>query len=151
MRNGLSSTSVDPDDAPLVAAGSDHTVAHPDLDVEAQLAPVGELAQRRADRARRALRGGRDVLDADLEADRGRPRLELLSDRVDRGVLHDRDHPRRREHGPGERAAHGGQQLALDLEVLDVLQARLDHHAIESPPETLSVWPVTKEASSEAR
>src|SRR3954451_2116809 len=143
MRNGLSSTSVDPDDAPLVAAGADHAVAHRDLDVEAQLAVVGELAQRRADRADRALRRGRDVLDADLEADGGRPRLELLPDRVDRRVLHDRDHARRRQHWPGQRAAHVGEQLALDGELLDVLEPGLQHHAIDSPPETLSVWPVT--------
>ena len=52
-------------------ADADRALALAHLDVEAELALVGDLAQRGADRARRPLGDGGDVLDADLEADGG--------------------------------------------------------------------------------
>ena len=61
----------DVDHAALVGADADRPVALGDLDVEAQLALVGDLAQARAHRAASAPSAARgDVLDADLEADR---------------------------------------------------------------------------------
>src|SRR4051794_1938526 len=92
----------DVDDATLVGADADRAPALPlafgHLDVEAELAAVDDLAQGRADRAIRSLERGRDVLDADLEADRRTPLGKAL-DRQDRGaVLHHPDHRRGREH-----------------------------------------------------
>src|SRR3954454_11086815 len=130
---------------PLVGADADRAVALADLDVEAPLALVDDLAQRRARHAPRALEGARDVLDADLEADRRLAVGELL-EREHRGsALHHPDHPGGREDLDGDRAADVGEQPALDGELL------LARHAMLIPPETLIVWPVTKDASSEAR
>src|SRR5262249_5818507 len=117
------------------------------LDVEAELALVDDLAEARADRARRALLRRAHVLDADLEADRRRRVGHLVLDEPRARPLHHRDHPRRREHLERERPADVREQVALDDEVL---HARGAHH-IDSPPLTLTVWPVTNEASSEAR
>ena len=72
----------DVDHAALVGADADRALALVDLDVEAKLAIVDDLAQGRADRAGRSLGGRGDVLDADLEADR---RLALGQVLVGRG------------------------------------------------------------------
>src|SRR6185503_11357459 len=131
----------------LVRADADRALAVAHLDVEAELAAVDDLAERRAHRQRRALRRAADVLDAHLEADRRRRVGQVLLDEARARPLHDPDHPRRREHLGRQRPADVGQQVALGDELL---LARRAHH-IDSPPLTLIVWPVTYEASSEAR
>src|SRR4051794_29313318 len=116
----------------LVGADADRAVAFEDLDVEAVLALVDDLAQGGADEAPRALDGAGDVLDADLEAD-GRLALgQLLEREHRRGPLHHADHPRRAQDLDRDRPADIGEQLPLDGELV---LAR-DRHANESPPET---------------
>src|SRR4051794_20564118 len=66
------------DHAPLVRAHAERSVALRHLDVEAQLAFVDHLAQRRADAATGALADGSDMLDAHLEADGRLPGPEVL-------------------------------------------------------------------------
>src|SRR5439155_14283665 len=61
------------DHAALVGAHADGAIALADLDVEAELAAVHDLAQRRAHGAVRALHGAGHVLHAHLEADRRIP------------------------------------------------------------------------------
>jgi hypothetical protein len=61
-----------------VGADADGAVAVPDLDVEAQLAAVDDLPQAGVDGALRAVDRRGDVLDADLEADRGLAVGEVL-------------------------------------------------------------------------
>src|SRR3954470_24721246 len=83
--------------APLVRPDADRALALEDLDVEAVLALVDDLAQRRARHAARALGRPRHVLDADLEPDGGLAVGELLEGEHRRRALHHRDHPRRRQ------------------------------------------------------
>src|SRR3954466_10629612 len=128
-----------PHHPPLVGADADRALALEDLDVEAPLALVDDLAQRRAGHAPRALGGPRHVLDADLEPDGGLAVGELLEGEHRRRALHHRDHPRRRQDLHRDRPADVGEQPALDGELVLARVA----HAIERPPETLSVWPVT--------
>src|SRR3954453_16979362 len=85
------------DDPPLVGADADRALAFAHLDVEAPLAVVDDLAQRRARDAPRALHRPGDVLDADLEADRRLTVGQLLERQHRRSALHHPDHPRRRE------------------------------------------------------
>src|SRR4051794_23472559 len=125
---------------PLVGPDADRALPFEDLDVEAPLALVDDLAQRRAGHAPRALGRPRHVLDADLEADGGLAVGELLEGEHRRRALHHRNHPRRRQDLHRDRPADVGEQPALDGELV---LARVVAHAIERPPETLSVWPVT--------
>ena len=85
------------------------------------LRPVGDLEQARRRGALRALAGARDVLDADLEADRRAAVGEVLGGEPRGGALHHRDHARRREHAGRERAADVGQQPVRDGEGLGAL------------------------------
>src|SRR4051812_15651410 len=103
---------------PLVGADADRAVALADLDVEAPLALVDDLAQRRARHAPRALEGARDVLDADLEADGRLAVGQLLEREHRRGALHHADHPRGRQDLDRDRAADVRQQPALDGELI---------------------------------
>src|SRR3954451_10689806 len=100
----------------LMRADADGALALEHRDVEAPLAVVDDLAQRRAGDAPRALEGAGDVLDADLEADGRLAVGELLEGEHRRGALHHADHPRRREDLDRDRAADVGQQPALDGE-----------------------------------
>src|SRR3954452_8010636 len=88
--------------APLVGAHADRAVALQDLHVEAPLALVDDLAQRRACHALGALRRAGDVLDADLEAYRLPPVGQLLEREHRCVALHHRDHPRGREDLDGD-------------------------------------------------
>src|SRR3954465_13833244 len=106
------------DDPPLVGADADRALALAHLDVEAPLAVVDDLAQRRAGHALRALHRAGNVLDADLEADRRLAVGELLEGEHRRGALHHPDHPGRREDLDRDRAADVGQQPALDGELV---------------------------------
>src|SRR4051794_29018132 len=118
----------DRDHAPLVGADADRAIAFGHLDVEVQLAVVDDLAQRCSHLARRALRRGGDVLDADLEA-HGRPAVrEILERENRRAALHHPDHPRGREDADADRAADVGDQPVLDGELVDPLHPRLEAH-----------------------
>ena len=77
-RGSVALDAAEADHAALVGADADRPLALGHLDVEAQLALVGDLAQGRTDLARRALGRARDVLDADLEADRGLALRQVL-------------------------------------------------------------------------
>src|SRR5919109_3228219 len=122
----------DLDHAALVRADADRALALLDLDVEAQLAAVDHLAELGVDRAGLALGRGRDVLDADLEADRRLALLQILEGE-DRGVALDHaDHSRRGEHARADGAAHIGEQHALDHELVRPLDARLQHQRFAS-------------------
>src|SRR4051794_9779254 len=136
----------DLDHAPLVRAHPDRAVALGHLDVEAELALVGDLAQDRADRAGAPLDRRRHVLDADLEAD-GRPPVREVLVGEDRGAaLHHPDHPRGGEDAGADRAADVGDEAVLDREVLAALEPGLQGHAAQTiprPPLTPSVSPVT--------
>src|SRR3954451_20206602 len=76
------------DDPPLVRAHADRALAFQDLDVEAPLALVDDLAQRRARHALRPLDRPGHVLDADLEAHGCLAVGELLEREHRRGALH---------------------------------------------------------------
>src|SRR4051812_963726 len=91
------------------------------------------------------------MLDAHLEADRRSGVRDRLADEPRAGPLHDVDHPRRREDVVRQRAADVGEQLALGDEVLGARRVGAGGHHIDSPPLTLTVWPVTNDASSEQR
>src|SRR5947209_164879 len=104
--------------APLVRPYADRPVALDDLDVEAPLAPVDDLAQRRAGGTARALDGSGDVLDADLEADGGLPVGQLGEREHRRRALHHPDHPGRREDLDRDGPADVGEQLSLDGELV---------------------------------
>src|SRR4051794_40984634 len=115
-----------------------------DLDVEAELAALYDLAQPGADDAMGTLEGRRDVLDADFEAHRGAPLRQLLVGENRGAVLHHPDHRRRREHRAADRAADVGEQIAPDDEVFAALLPGLgSHHTMPRPPLTPSVSPVT--------
>src|SRR4051794_36142172 len=104
--------------AALVRSDADRALALEDLDVEAVLALVDDLAQRRADDAPGALERAGDVLDAHLEAHCRLAVGQLLEREARRGVLHHPDHPGGREDLDRQRSGDVGQQLALDNEVL---------------------------------
>src|SRR5512139_3445541 len=118
----------DLDHAALVRAHPDGPVTLLDLDVEAQLAGVGDLAQSRVRGAGLALGGRPDVLDADLEADRGLPLAEMLEGEHRRVALDHRDHSGGREKTGTDRATDVGQQTALDDELVGPLDAGLQRH-----------------------
>src|SRR5262249_35279563 len=121
-----------------------------DLDVEAQLAAVDDLAQLGVGRAGLALGGRGDVLHTHLEADRRVPLLQVLEDQGGGVALDHPDHSRRREDARADRAADVGQQPALDGEVHRPLHPGLERHypTIPMPPEAPMHSPVTYEASS---
>src|SRR4051812_22067795 len=114
-------------DGPLGWAGVEY------LDVEAPLALVDDLAQRRASDALRTLERAGDVLDTDLEADRGLAVGKLLEGEHRRRALHHRDHPGRREDLDRDRAADVGQQQALDGELVLLHRGRHGARAYTRP------------------
>src|SRR4051794_16072428 len=135
----------DLDHAALVGTDADRPLPLLDLDVEAQLAPVSDFVELRVGGAGLALGRGGDVLDADLEAHRRLTLIEVLEGER-RGVALDHaDHPGSREHARSDRAAHVGEQPALDDEVHAPLHPRFERHQpdIPSPPETPRISPVT--------
>ena len=102
----------------------------------------------------------RDVLDADLEADRRLALGRFSKERTADVPLHHPDHPRRREDADADRAADVGDQAVLDHELVDrSIPARVPRRSrrhrsdlprrsppsqtIPRPPETPSVSPVT--------
>ena len=132
------------DYAALMGAYADRPLSFEDLDVEAQLAAVDDLAEGRADHAARPLGGGGDVLDADFETDGGLPLGQLLVGEDRGAVLHHPDHRRRRQHRSADRSADVGEQIAGDGELFAALLPRLgSHQTMPSPPLTPSVSPVT--------
>ena len=135
-----------------MGAEAEHAVALADLDLEAQLAALGDLEQARRRGALGALAGARDVLDADLEADRRAAVREVLGGEPRGGALHHRDHARRREHAGRERAADVGEQPVRDGEGLGALgQAHTtDDRASASASGAVSIgkWPAS--SSTEA-
>src|ERR1044072_4445313 len=118
----------DHDHAALVGPDADRALALGDVDFKPQLALVGYLAQLRVDPAVGSLGGGRDVLDADLEANR-RPAVgEVLVGEHRGAPLHHRAHARRGEHADADRSADVRDQPVGDHELLPAFEPRLEAH-----------------------
>lgn len=111
------------DHATLVGADPDRPLPFGHLDVETELAPVDDLAQRRVSRADRALRRRRYMLDTHFEADRCSSRRQVLVGQCSGAGLHHSNHPRRREDTGANRATDIGEQLALDRELIAALDS----------------------------
>ena len=137
-----------------MGAEAEHAVALADLDLEAQLAALGDLEQARRRGALGALAGARDVLDADLEADRRAAVGQVLGGEPRGGALHHRDHARRREDAGRERAADVGQQPVRDGEGLGALGEAhtTDDRASASASGAVSIgkWPASSSTEAHA-
>jgi len=129
-----------------VRAHAERALPLPDLDVEAQLALVDHLAQRRPDAASGALPRRGDVLDAYLEADGRLPGLEVLEHEYRGVALDHRDHARRGQDPRADRPSDVGEQPVLDDELVDPLEPGLQAAIADLRTSGLNVMMSMKEA-----